>query len=140
MKVLFFVSSLELSIDVKTERWRARSKQVIESLPTMTYQQILEKLQAISIDTNQHLQKKLKTSESSAVASPVPAPSASITNTTTFFQDYRCVVCMEDFEATEVCRVLPCTHYFHVDCTAGWLSDHNNCPTCKKKVTSSPEK
>ena len=82
-------------------------------------------------------------------------------------QDYRCAVCMEPFEAEEALRLLPCRHYFHLPCTAGWLAvsaaltvyslslaadaadmslcgccsslqDHNSCPSCTVKVAATP--
>ena len=56
------------------------------------------------------------------------------------FQDYRCAVCMDNFEAEDVLHLLPCEHYFHCDCTTGWLADHNSCPICKVRVAASPQK
>ncbi len=53
-------------------------------------------------------------------------------------QDYRCAVCMENYESTDEVYVLPCAHYFHLSCGEGWLHDHNSCPICKVKVTASP--
>lgn len=53
-------------------------------------------------------------------------------------QDYRCAVCMENYETSDAVYVLPCAHYFHLTCGEGWLADHNACPICKVKVTASP--
>jgi hypothetical protein len=32
-----------------------------------------------------------------------------------------CVVCMCDFEARQMLRVLPCSHEFHAKCVDKWL-------------------
>lgn len=32
-----------------------------------------------------------------------------------------CVVCMCDFEARQLLRVLPCSHEFHAKCVDKWL-------------------
>ena len=68
--------------------------------------------------------------------------------------DRRCAVCMDSFESTCLpCRddnsstdedaaddqnliLLPCNHYFHEDCCAGWMKDNNSCPICKLEVES----
>ena len=35
--------------------------------------------------------------------------------------DCDCPVCMESFEIEQEVIVLPCAHFFHVDCSKGWL-------------------
>eukprot|EP00741_Cyanophora_paradoxa_P007442 tig00001128_g7197.t1 len=43
----------------------------------------------------------------------------------------RCAVCMEDYEAGESVRTVPCMHFFHAPCIDRWLADHPDCPICK---------
>jgi hypothetical protein len=38
-----------------------------------------------------------------------------------------CVVCMCDFEARQLVRVLPCAHEFHAKCVDKWLKVKHTC-------------
>ncbi|KAJ1910599.1 hypothetical protein IWQ60_010569 [Tieghemiomyces parasiticus] len=43
-----------------------------------------------------------------------------------------CSICLEDFEADQSVRVLPCRHAFHMDCVDQWLTTkYSRCPLCK---------
>jgi hypothetical protein len=42
-----------------------------------------------------------------------------------------CVVCMCDFVANQMVRVLPCAHEFHARCVDKWLKDNRTCPICR---------
>ncbi|KAF2879206.1 hypothetical protein ILUMI_26961 [Ignelater luminosus] len=42
-----------------------------------------------------------------------------------------CVVCMCDFEARQLLRVLPCSHEFHAKCIDKWLRSNRTCPICR---------
>ena len=45
-----------------------------------------------------------------------------------------CSVCLEEEEVgTRVFR-LACGHKFHQDCLTPWMTDHNTCPTCRRKI------
>jgi len=45
-----------------------------------------------------------------------------------------CSVCMDDVYIGSEVVVLPCTHWFHQDCAATWLQEHNTCPICRKGI------
>jgi hypothetical protein len=46
-----------------------------------------------------------------------------------------CAICTEEFEQTSECVVLPCKHYFHVECIKKWLTEyHAKCPLCRADV------
>ncbi|XP_049712292.1 E3 ubiquitin-protein ligase RNF149 [Elephas maximus indicus] len=45
-----------------------------------------------------------------------------------------CAVCIENFKAKDVVRILPCKHIFHRTCIDPWLLDHRTCPMCKLDV------
>ena len=45
----------------------------------------------------------------------------------------QCVFCLDDYDVGEKVRQLPCEHYFHTDCLAPWLIEHNTCPTCRTR-------
>ncbi|KAH9638632.1 hypothetical protein HF086_007766 [Spodoptera exigua] len=42
-----------------------------------------------------------------------------------------CVVCMCEFEARQLLRVLPCAHEFHAKCVDKWLRSNRTCPICR---------
>lgn len=43
-----------------------------------------------------------------------------------------CSVCLVDFTAGSIVRILSCGHYFHKECIDNWLTHHNtDCPVCK---------
>ena len=43
-----------------------------------------------------------------------------------------CTVCLEEYEAKDVVRVLPyCGHAFHAACIDTWLRQHPTCPICR---------
>ncbi|GMQ03439.1 hypothetical protein CsSME_00049236 [Camellia sinensis var. sinensis] len=49
-------------------------------------------------------------------------------------QGLECVVCLSEFEDTEVLRLLPkCGHAFHMNCIDNWLESHSSCPLCRYK-------
>ncbi|OEL16704.1 hypothetical protein BAE44_0022276 [Dichanthelium oligosanthes] len=47
----------------------------------------------------------------------------------------RCTVCLEEYEAKDVVRVLPaCGHAFHAPCIDAWLRQHPTCPVCRASL------
>lgn len=49
-----------------------------------------------------------------------------------------CAVCMEEFQAGEQMRTLPCLHDFHKRCVDRWLRRQGVCPICKHRVDGHP--
>lgn len=96
--------------DVKTERWRTRAQVVIASLPQITYREL------------QNLPSSPAPPLSSSLEEDQPTQKKAKVERLSIYHDHRCVVCMEEFEAADLLRLLPCTHYFHLSCTAGWLA------------------
>ena len=47
-----------------------------------------------------------------------------------------CSVCMDDVHIGDEVVSLPCTHWFHEQCAAMWLGEHNTCPICRKGIDS----
>ncbi|XP_052789448.1 uncharacterized protein LOC128223960 isoform X2 [Mya arenaria] len=48
-----------------------------------------------------------------------------------------CLVCMEEFQAGERLKTLPCCHLYHVDCIDEWLRRNAVCPICRQPAISS---
>ena len=111
--------------DVKTERWRLRSKNVIDGLTVIDYDEILKNSSSNIVTVNND---KCEGNDQSLGDQSFKKIRI----------DHSCTVCMDNFEKTDKLNLLPCSHYFHMTCLQGWLSDHNSCPVCKRKVTSSP--
>jgi len=58
------------------------------------------------------------------------APASSVHPASLFNQT--CSICLDDFEAGETVRVLPCRHAFHSACIDEWLVNRQAfCPVCK---------
>uniref|UniRef100_A0A0D9VGL0 RING-type E3 ubiquitin transferase n=1 Tax=Leersia perrieri TaxID=77586 RepID=A0A0D9VGL0_9ORYZ len=50
-------------------------------------------------------------------------------------EESQCPVCLEEYEAKDVVRVLPaCGHAFHVACIDAWLRQHATCPVCRASL------
>ncbi|KAF2848725.1 hypothetical protein T440DRAFT_400737, partial [Plenodomus tracheiphilus IPT5] len=46
-----------------------------------------------------------------------------------------CSICMDDVSVGEEVTELPCKHWFHHQCVAAWLVEHDTCPHCRKGIT-----
>jgi hypothetical protein len=69
-----------------------------------------------------------------------PTPPASPARKARGFENDICAICLSDFEAGEVLKVLPCGghHAFHAECITPWLTERaRTCPLCKVKLTPS---
>lgn len=56
-------------------------------------------------------------------------------------QDKECAICINDFAEGETIRCLGvCGHAFHKSCIDLWLLRRADCPLCKRKVSTSPNK
>jgi len=148
--------------DVKTERWRLRAQSVIDSLPHISYKEILRLSQpaihiqgidsdAISVSTSNETNfvGNAKSTASTVQESPQQQhhkladildedaeqhPHKRLCLRTI---DSTCSVCMEKFEEVESLQLvlLPCSHYLHDDCIKAWMSDNNSCPICLAEVS-----
>lgn len=45
-----------------------------------------------------------------------------------------CSICMDEVNIGEEVTELPCKHWFHHQCVAAWLCEHNTCPHCRKGI------
>ena len=46
----------------------------------------------------------------------------------------KCTICLENYQAGEMIRTLPCFHSFHVGCIDQWLHMKSLCPICKHNI------
>lgn len=49
--------------------------------------------------------------------------------------EQQCSVCLERFQPGELLTELPCAHFFHVECIAGWFKRSAQCPLCRAEVS-----
>ncbi len=62
-------------------------------------------------------------------------PSRTLTATDDILTDHhqsRCAICLENYQAGERIRTVPCLHSFHSSCIDQWLADRALCPICKQ--------
>ncbi|XP_070222705.1 E3 ubiquitin-protein ligase RLIM-like [Bos mutus] len=45
-----------------------------------------------------------------------------------------CTICITEYTAGNMLRVLPCSHEYHYQCIDQWLEEHSNCPICRGPV------
>ena len=45
-----------------------------------------------------------------------------------------CAVCKEEFEIKQELMLMPCKHYFHINCLLPWLNERNSCPVCRYEL------
>jgi hypothetical protein len=50
-----------------------------------------------------------------------------------------CAVCLDDFEAGDELRTMPCSHSFHERCIFRWLRISHLCPCCRFPLPSVDE-
>lgn len=46
----------------------------------------------------------------------------------------QCVICLEEWEAGEKAKQMPCKHRFHGECIEKWLNIHGSCPVCRHEM------
>ncbi|CAH2033856.1 unnamed protein product [Thlaspi arvense] len=66
-----------------------------------------------------------------------PASKASIDAMPTVEMDGckgECVICLEEWEARETVKEMPCKHRFHGGCIEKWLELHGSCPVCRYEM------
>jgi hypothetical protein len=49
-------------------------------------------------------------------------------------EKHLCVVCLERFDESDRCVLLPCAHLFHMDCIQAWFERTDTCPICKQRL------
>ncbi|CAN6456749.1 unnamed protein product [Victoria cruziana] len=45
-----------------------------------------------------------------------------------------CAVCMDEFAVGSCCKMMPCSHVYHEECIAVWLTGGGSCPLCRCRV------
>ena len=51
-----------------------------------------------------------------------------------YSENYKCIICMEEFVKKEKLKLLPCGHIFHDNCIKQWLLKEKTCPFCKSEI------
>ncbi|XP_065772361.1 E3 ubiquitin-protein ligase RLIM-like [Muntiacus reevesi] len=50
-----------------------------------------------------------------------------------------CSICITEYTAGNMLRILPCSHEYHPACIDRWLTEHRNCPICRGPVVDPTE-
>mmetsp|Transcript_22084 Transcript_22084/g.61303 ORF Transcript_22084/g.61303 Transcript_22084/m.61303 type:complete len:274 (+) Transcript_22084:3-824(+) len=95
---------------------RGASRETIDSLPTRSYQ---------SRSAKQSSNSRAEASTTQASSSGGPGASS---------DQYKCCICMSDYEEGDTIRTLPCLHCYHAGCIDPWLETNRTCPVCKHEV------
>lgn len=46
-----------------------------------------------------------------------------------------CLICMESYEESDICRILICEHFYHKECVDPWLKSRSSrCPYCRELI------
>ena len=48
------------------------------------------------------------------------------------FDNFECLICIDEFKENELLKQLKCGHIFHKECLSQWLLNNDNCPGCNK--------
>lgn len=56
-----------------------------------------------------------------------------------FAEKLSCVICITEFNESEVTKTLACAHSFHPPCIEEWLKYCGTCPICRKPIEGTPE-
>jgi hypothetical protein len=49
--------------------------------------------------------------------------------------NYRCIICLSEFQVGEKESILPCLHIFHSACIETWINNKQWCPICKYDIS-----
>ncbi|XP_040122279.1 E3 ubiquitin-protein ligase RLIM-like [Oryx dammah] len=50
-----------------------------------------------------------------------------------------CTICITEYTAGTMLRILPCSHEYHYQCIDQWLAEHSTCPICRGPVVDPSE-
>ncbi|KAK3085018.1 hypothetical protein FSP39_022932 [Pinctada imbricata] len=50
----------------------------------------------------------------------------------------QCAICLEEYQESQILRVLPCGHEFHRSCVDPWLVQSATCPLCMHNIVEGP--
>lgn len=81
-------------------------------------------------------QQGSSSSVASAASEKKQDPAKTDGGTRTWEDDLTCSVCLEQVNAGELIRSLPCLHQFHTNCIDPWLRQQGTCPVCKHRASS----
>lgn len=51
----------------------------------------------------------------------------------------QCPVCLKEFDAGTMAKLMPCRHIFHKECIIPWLQKTNSCPLCRYELPTDDE-
>ncbi|KAL1216841.1 putative E3 ubiquitin-protein ligase HIP1 [Cardamine amara subsp. amara] len=91
------------------------------NVDNMSYEQLLELGDRIGYVNTGLTEKQIKTCLRKVKPFRLDTPLA----------DRKCIICQDEYEATDEVGKLRCGHRFHINCVKQWLVRKNSCPVCK---------
>ncbi|GAB2232632.1 hypothetical protein Droror1_Dr00011674 [Drosera rotundifolia] len=122
----FLVTDYETlrALDVDNPAAPSMSEEEINSLPVHKYK----------VPGSQSSGSFLSQASSSASSENKQDISISVEGSKGSDDELTCSVCLEQVNAGELIRTLPCLHQFHTNCIDPWLRQQATCPVCKHDV------
>ncbi|KAJ2803032.1 hypothetical protein H4R20_003050 [Coemansia guatemalensis] len=50
-----------------------------------------------------------------------------------------CGICMDEYKSEEEVMILPCKHFYHLECIDHWLKMNGTCPICRTRIDDKAE-
>ncbi|XP_008803095.2 E3 ubiquitin-protein ligase SDIR1-like [Phoenix dactylifera] len=124
----------ELDTDNSSEA-PSMSEEEINALPVHKYKANLQKDSSSNRQSDGSLLQQASSSSASAAERKRDCVKAD-GSLKTSEDELTCTVCLEQVNAGELIRSLPCLHQFHANCIDPWLRQQGTCPVCKHRVSS----
>ena len=96
-------------------------------------------IELISEDTPNHLMKERILEAIKNIKGLMPSEFKKITRIIMGISNKICFICSALLHKDTVINILPCEHFFHLDCFSDWTKENQVCPFCNKNILEALE-